>query len=290
MHTNELPISHQLVRGLITDQFPHWMDRPLTRVGSSGTVHAMYRLGDDMAVRLPRLATFSPALERECDVLPMLAPLLPLGVPELLGQGSPTPSYPSTWSIVGWIDGEPMSAVAVEDPVDAATRLGEFVVAMRSVTAAGAKSPNQRGRPLPSSNTWTLESIASIADEFDARRLTTLWETALAAEPWDGKPTWIHGDLLPANLIANDGALAAVIDFGETSIGNPTWDLVAGWWVFDHEAREAFRQASEAGPDAWIRARGWALSGAAGALAYYAETNPKFADAARTTLRRILEP
>lgn len=288
MHEGEFRIDGPLVRGLIKTQFPRWSDLPLTRVHSSGTVHAIYRLGDDMAVRLPRLASFSRALERESDLLPLLGPLLPLTIPELIARGVPTIDYPSAWSILGWLDGEALSAAPAVDPLDVATRLGEFVVAMRSVRIPGAKSPNQRGRPLAASDAWTRESIASVADQFDPRKLTELWESALGAPTWDEEPTWIHGDLLPANLLVANGRLSAVIDFGECSVGNPTWDLVAGWWVFDGDGRDAFRLASEAGHDAWDRARGWALSGAVGALAYYVDTNPTFADTARTTLRRVI--
>lgn len=288
MHEGEFAIGQALVRRLVDGQFPQWRDRSLTRVPSSGTVHAMYRLGDDLAVRLPRLAEFGPALERELDLLARVAPFLPLRIPTVAARGEPTAAYPASWSVLQWIEGEPLSSHPVADPIDTATHLGEFVVAMRSINLPGESSPNQRGRALATADDWTRSSIAAVANEFDAERLTYLWEAALAAQPWDGVPTWIHGDLLPGNLLVADGRLCAVIDFGEASIGNPTWDLVAAWWVFSAEGRDTFLDAAMAGDAARDRARGWALSGGVGALAYYVDSNRAFADLARRTIRNVM--
>lgn len=289
MHDNEFPIDDVLVRGLVDTQFPQWADLPLRRIHSSGTVHAIYRLGTGLAVRLPRTPDFSAALEREAVILPTLRPLLPIAIPELLAVGRPTGSYPSPWSVLGWIDGESLSTAPVVDLEATATRLGEFVTAMRAVSVAGETSPNQRGRPLATRDKWTRDSIAAVADQFDAAAVTAIWEAALAAPAWDGVKTWIHGDLLPGNLLVADGKLAAVIDFGECAIGNPTHDLIAGWWVFDGASRQTFRRASGADAASWERARGMALSGAVGALSYYRQTNPEFADQARQTLRNVME-
>lgn len=288
MHDDEFNIYDGLVRGMVDSQFPQWAGLPLGRVQSSGTVHAIYRLGSDLAVRLPRAAEFTPALEREATLLPVLGPALPLAIPELVAVGVPTEDYPSTWSILRWIDGAPMAGTSVDDPESAAERLGAFVEALRSIEVAGEPSTNQRGRPLAASDEWTRASIAAVAGEFDPVVLTARWESALAVPSWDGATTWIHGDLLPGNLLIRDGDLTAVIDFGECAVGNPTCDLVAGWWVFEGSSRDVFRRASGADWDSWNRARGWALSGAVGALAYYARTNPEFSDQARRTIRSVI--
>jgi len=288
MHDNEFPIDHALVRGMLDAQFPQWRTLCLRQVESSGTVHAIYRLGSHLSVRLPRAAEFTSALEREAAILPTFRSLLPINIPELVVVGVPTSAYPSTWSVLKWIEGESMATTPVDDPEAAASQLGAFVANLRALDMRGAASTNQRGRPLASSDDWTRESIAAVANEFDPAVLTSLWESALDASAWDGSKTWIHGDLLPGNLLVVDGGLAAVIDFGECAIGNPTYDLIAGWWVFQGASRQAFREAVGADSDSWSRARGWALSGAVGALAYYAETNPEFADQARHTIRNVI--
>jgi len=288
MHTNELPIDGDLVRDLVDTQFPDWSGLPLDRVLSSGTVHVIYRLGPAMVVRLPRLVEWSAALQRETEILPTLGPLLPVRIPEVVEVGSPTDAYPSMWSVLTWVEGETAAITSVSDTVAVATQLGEFVVAMRSLRIPGQISTNQRARPLADNNQRVSASIAAVANEFDTDTLTGVWETALAAPEWDGLRTWIHADLMPGNLIVAEGELSAVIDFGECAIGNPTYDLIAGWWVFEQPAREAFRRAAQADAASWHRAKGLALSGAVGALAYYAQTNATFAELARITIRRLI--
>ena len=288
MHEDEFDIHDGLVRGMIDTQFPQWSTLPLSRVRSSGTVHVIFRLGNDLAVRLPRSAEFTPALEREAALLPVLGAALPLAIPELVAVGLPTKDFPSTWLILGWIDGEVLAGTSVDDPRSAATRLGAFVEAIRSIEVPGELSTNQRGRPLAASDEWTRASIAAVAGDFDPVVLTARWESALAAPSWDGATAWIHGDLLPGNLLVRNRELAAVIDFGECAVGNPTCDLVAGWWVFEGPSRDTFRRAAGADWGSWNRARGWALSGAVGALAYYARTNPEFSDQARRTIRNVI--
>jgi len=186
------------------------------------------------------------------------------------------------------MDGRTLADDSDIDLTKAAGQLGEFAVAMREADSAGEESPNQRGRPLGSTQDWTLQSIQAIGDEFDAAVLRTIWTEACSVAEWDGLKTWIHGDLLPGNLVGSGGELSAVIDFGECSIGNPTHDLIAAWWVFDTVSRPVFKQAAQASDEAWSRARGRALGGAAGALAYYRDSNPGFSAVARRTLREVL--
>jgi len=287
LHDGEIPIDTQLVRGLISEQFPQWVHLSLTRIQSSGTVHAIYRLGDDLAIRLPRHPMFTSALDREIEILPILGPLLDIPTPELVGVGTSTDAYPSSWSVVRWIEGETMAAAPATDAVAVAEALGEFVVSMRSLTIPGPISANQRGRHLSDADTQTRAEIETI-HEHDTVHLTALWEEALRVPPWDGVKTWIHADLLPGNLLVDSHGLVAVIDFGECSIGNPETDLIAAWWVFDADARAMFRTASQADDDMWNRARGRALSGAVGAIAYYRDTNPAFAATAMRALRNVV--
>ncbi len=289
MHDGEFFIDDALVRHLVDTQFPQWSSLSMARVASSGTVHTIHRLGSTMAVRLPRHPRFTAALEREAAVLPRLAALLPLPIPEVIAVGEPTNRFPSTWAILRWIDGATAATTDFSNPVAAAARLAEFVGAMQAIDLPGETSPNRRGGHLAAADAWTRQSIDAVADEFDRATLVGIWESALEARPWDGSAAWIHGDLMPGNLIVSGGELSAVIDFGECAIGNPTVDLIAGWWVFDRSGRNRFREAAGADRDAWSRARGWALSGAVGALAYYRRTNRSFAAMARRTLREVTE-
>ena len=288
MHPDEFDISEALVRQLLRSQFPQWADLPLRRVPSSGTVNILYRLGPDLMVRLPRIADFGGGPGHEAKWLPFLAPHLPLVIPAHVALGSPIEEYPVPWSIVGWIEGENATGETLDNLSDAAEALGRFVVALRSVDAADGPIGNYRGHGLLGRDLPTRHAIDQVADEFDRSRLLDVWEEALAVPSWSGPPTWFHGDLHSGNLLASGGALHAVIDFEGCSVGDPSSDLIAAWWLFDRASRDVFRATIEAGDDEWRRGRGWALSVALVALPYYVETNPTFADMARTAILEVL--
>ncbi|GAA2064623.1 aminoglycoside phosphotransferase family protein [Streptomyces albiaxialis] len=320
MHGDEREITPALVRHLVARQFPHWADQPVTRVPSTGTVNAMFRLGDDMAVRLPRVPGGVEDVALEHDWLPYLAPRLPVPVPQVLGKGLPAPEdgYPWPWTVLRWLDGANPVVGRLTDPGRLARGLAEFVAALRRVDATGGP-PAYRGGPLAGLDAATREALAQLgalrerglvdlgADAVPA--LTEAWERALAAPLWPGPPVWVHSDLMPGNLlVGEDGGLAAVIDFGTLGVGDPACDLVAAWYVLPPEARETFREALGDGPARrderarwnepagrderalWERGRGWALSMAALQYPYYRETNPPFAADALRTLRALLAP
>lgn len=288
MHTGEFNIDEALVRRLLAKQFPEWAELSLLPVSSSGTVNVLYRLGSDLMVRLPRIADFAGGPLHEARWLPILAPHLPLTIPTFLALGSPADDYPMPWSILRWIDGENATASALRDLDAAAAVLGEFVVALRSIDTADGPTGNYRGRGLAERDEPTRRAIGQVSAEFDSTSLLEAWEQALATPAWSGPPTWFHGDLHSGNLLAKDGSLHAVIDFEGCAVGDPSSDLIAAWWLFDHDSRHAFRAAVEAGDDEWGRGRGWALSVALIALPYYVETNPAFADMAKVAIRAVL--
>lgn len=288
LHDGEFTIELELVRDLISDQFPDWAGLPLERVQSSGTVNAIYRLGSELSVRLPRLAEYSESVEREARWLPRFSRELPLGVPELVAVGSPTTEYPSPWSIMRWIDGVNATPATITDMNEAAIRLGRFVRALRTFDIAGGPTDSYRGRPLAERDSITRRSIEEVAGEFRVDALTRAWDAALAVPAWSGTPEWFHGDLHSGNLLAANGQLTAVIDFGACSVGEPSSDLLAAWWLFDGESRRVFRDTVKADEDSWNRGRGWALSVALVAVPYYVESNPVFADMARVAIRNVL--
>lgn len=255
---------------------------------SSGTVNAIYRLGTELAVRLPRLPEFSESILRESRWLPQLARALPLCVPEPVALGAATDAYPSPWSVVRWIDEENATPDMLADLSLAAVELGRFVVALRAVDTDGGPTGSYRARPLAERDAPTRRCIEEVDGEFDCDLLTSVWESALQVPPGNGDPAWFHGDLHSGNLLARDGELVAVIDFGGCCVGEPSSDLIPAWWLFDEPSRGVFRDAVQADDDSWERGRGWALSVALVALPYYAESNPVFADMARTAIRSVL--
>ncbi|MEU6197341.1 aminoglycoside phosphotransferase family protein [Streptomyces sp. NPDC047061] len=291
MHPGTHPIDDDLVRRLIAGQFPQWAGSAVERIASGGTVNAMFRLGDDMVVRLPLVQGGAGDVSRERTWLPGLAPQLPTSIPEVLGNGEPGEGYPWPWSVYRWLAGENPRAGALNEPVLLAEDLAAFVAAMRSVTLPGAPQAH-RGGPIASLDAQTraaIEELRGIPEEgVDCDAAATVWKEALGAPDWDGPPVWLHADLMPGNLLVDGGRLTSVIDFGCVGVGDPACDLFPAWNLLPADAREAFREALDVDDATWIRGRGRTLSQALIALPYYRRTNPAMAANARHVIRTVL--
>ncbi len=292
MHADEVDTDVSLVRRLLAAQFPQWAKLPIVAVRSAGTDNAIYRLGDEMAVRLPRRSEAAGQVDKEQRWLPQLAPLLPLAVPVPLGKGTPAAGYPWRWSVCRWLEGENATIERLTDPGQAAVELAEFVAALQRIDPTGGPPPGQhnffRGVPLSMRDGDTRAAIASLDGMLDTDAVTAAWEVALQAPAWDGPPVWIHGDLSSGNLLAARGRLSAVIDFGGLSGGDPACDLMIAWDLFSGESRDVFRTALAVDDATWARGRGWALSQALIFIPYYRDTNPMGVGAARRMINEVL--
>jgi len=283
MHADEIEIDVPLVRRLLDEQFPEWAGLPLRRVQPDGTVNAIFRLGDQFAVRLPRRSGSTTPGGKEFEWLPRLAPLLPLEIPVPVAQGRPSGDYPWFWDMHTWVDGE-IAPVEAIDAIAAARDLAGFVAALQQVDPTDA--PQGRGIPL-------AERDVEMRHWFDAftgdPAVHEEWARALAAPPWDGRPVWHHGDLDARNWLVRDGRIRAVIDWGSSGVGDPACDVMVAWKLHSPEARDAFREALATDDATWERARGWAVSQAVAALAYYTpENNPALYHEAQTWLDLVL--
>jgi aminoglycoside phosphotransferase (APT) family kinase protein len=285
MHEGEHPIDEGLVHRLLAEQFPHLADLPLRELRSTGTVNAIYRLGDELCVRLPRLEKWVGGLERELVWLPKLAPRVSLRTPEPVANGRPAVEYPFPWAIYRWIEGDPYEDRVVFDEVRAAEELARFVIELRRIDPAGA--PRAGRKPLRDLE-GTRAAIDASRGVIDAAGALRAWECAVETKPWDGTPVWIHADLLRPNLLVDRGRLCAVLDFGAAGIGDPAADVIAAWSVFGRRGRSAFRHALDVDDDTWNRARGYALHQALMILPYYSATNPAFVALAKRTIAEIL--
>jgi aminoglycoside phosphotransferase (APT) family kinase protein len=276
MHENELPIADALVRRLVGTQFPEWADLPLRRVEPWGTVNAIYRLGDDLSVRLPRLVEWSLD-DRELIWLPMLAPRLPLAIPVPLAIGEPAEGYPCRWSVATWLEGGHGDA----EPLQAARDLAAFVKALRDVDATGAPAAHDR--------------LADRSDDMRAvvaecgNRAVEVWEEALAAPPWHGPPVLCHADLDARNWLVRDGRISGVIDWGGLAAGDPAADVMVAWKLHSAAAVDVFRGELGVDDETWARARGWVVAQAAAALGYYTlDNNAPLVVEARRWLELVL--
>jgi aminoglycoside phosphotransferase (APT) family kinase protein len=289
MHAGEVRTDAGLVRRLLAGQFPRWAGLPVVPVVSYGTDHDIYRLGEHLAARLPRIGWAAGQAAKEARWLPRLAPHLPLAVPVHLAMGHPAEGYPFGWSVCRWLPGQDASGTA-GDLDQAADDLAAFVTALRriDVTGAPARPPRSRGGPLAESDEQVRRSITQLGSRIDGAAALRCWQESLSAPPWDGEETWVHGDLLPGNLLLTGGRLSAVIDFGSLNVGDPACDLQPAWNVFTGSSRLRFRAGLQADDASWLRGRGWALSQAVSALPYYWDTNPGMIRQALHALGQVL--
>lgn len=287
MHADEVETDASLVRRLLKGQFPQWADLPIKRIESAGTDNAIYRLGDDMAVRLPRIHWAIEQVDKEHRWLPRIAPLLPLAIPDPLAKGAPGEGYPWDWSIQRWLEGENATVEAPADLCQAATGLAKFIIALQRIDPTGGP-PAGRGVPLVLRDAAMRAAIAEVRGLLDADAVTAAWEAALEAPEWDRPPVWVHGDLLPGNLLVERGRLSAVIDFGGLGVGDPACDLMIAWSLFSGESREVFRAALGVDNATWVRGRGHALSQAIIFIPYYLDTNPAGVRIARRVVDEVL--
>jgi aminoglycoside phosphotransferase (APT) family kinase protein len=261
----EIEVTAELVRDLLVEQRPDLAELPLRRV-ASGWDNEIVRLGDELAVRLPRRLASAYLVANEARWLSELAPGLPLPVPTPLHLGEPSErlGYPWQWTIVPWFTGVPAEQAPFRDPHEAARQLGEFQAAVHQPAPADAPSNPYRGVPLADRAERLAEGLVSLGDHVDGDRLRRLWADLVATPAWPGPPLWLHGDVHPLNILVTDGRISAVIDFGDITAGDPASDLAGAWTLFDREARTTFRAAAGGAvpidDDTWRRARGWALA------------------------------
>lgn len=289
MHADEVETGPELVRRLVSEQFPQWAALPVRRVDSFGTDHAIYRLGDGLCARLPRIDSATAQAAVEARWLPWLAPQLPLALPVPLALGSPAAGYPFAWSVCRWLPGASASAAAL-DLDQAAGDMAAFIGALSRIdtTAAPPRQPHDRGGALAERDDEVRRSIAELGDRIDGNAALRSWEESLGAPAWAGPDVWLHGDLLPGNLLVSDRRLAAVIDFGCLTVGDPAWDFLPAWNLFSDRSRDRFRACLGSDNAAWLRGRGAALCQAVVALPYYWDTNPGMVTQAAGALARVL--
>ncbi|MGI8553419.1 MAG: aminoglycoside phosphotransferase family protein [Dehalococcoidia bacterium] len=293
MHADEVDTDVSLVGRLLAAQFPQWAGLPIEPVLSAGTDNAIYRLGDEMAVRLPRIHQAAGQVDKEHRWLPRLAPLLPLAIPVPLAKGTLGEGYPWDWSICRWLAGENATIERIADPRQAARDLAQFIAALQRIDPTGGPPPGAhnfgRGVPLAMRDADTRAAIASLDSMLDTNAVTAAWDTALQAPVWEGPPVWIHGDLHAGNVLVERGRLNAVIDFGGLGVGDPACDLMVAWTLLSGESRDVFRAALSVDAATWARGRGWVLSTGLIALPYYLDTNPTIVGAARYAIDEVLD-
>ena len=286
MHDDEVVVDDDLVRRLVASQFPAWSSLPVTHASSGGTDNAMFRLGDTMAVRLPRISWAASSVEHEQRWLPVIGPRLPVATPQPLAMGEPGHGYPWRWSVYTWLDGaNPQGNDLTEQLV---LDIADVLTVLHRLDEPGGPA-NQRGLTFDKRDAVTRESIAAMHGMVDTDAVTALWDEAFTLPTCEPPGTWIHADIAPGNLLVRDGRLCGLIDFAGVSRGDPAVDLCVAWNLLPRALRPLFRAALGVDEPTWLRSRAWALSQACLQLPYYQHTNKPLAAQARRVIAEVLE-
>ena len=273
----DVGVDASLVQALLEEQHPDLAHLPPVKV-AEGWDNVLFRLGDELAVRLPRRAASAALIEHEQRWLPELSARLPVPVPVPVRVGVPGPVFGWSWSVVRWLPGQSLLQARLADPAAAVPALERFLRALHQPAPLDAPRNPWRGVPLEARTAALHEHLRQLDGVVDRSAVLALWDRALSTPLWPGPPLWLHGDLHPGNLLVSDGRLSGVIDFGDLTAGDPATD-VSVLWMLPRSIRSRFQAWVGAEPDALkMRARGWAL---ALGLAYLAHSRD---DAAMTAL------
>lgn len=292
----DIDIDETLVRSLLVEQHPDLSELALTPL-AFGWDNVIFRLGDELTVRLPRRGAAAGLVENEQRWLPGLARVLPLPVPEPVRTGRPAEGYPWSWTVGRWIAGTVAADTPLSDPGREAHLLGRFVAALHRPAPPDAPMNPFRGHPVAQLTKRFEHNVAQLSG-IDADRVRDAWGTVSVADEWRGPPLWLHGDLHAANILVSDGRVSGVIDFGDITAGDPATDLAVAWMLFEEPARDRFRRSADSSdPDGahsgdddatWQRAAAWALHFAVMFLLHSAD-NPRLHRMGDSLLTRVLD-
>ena len=292
LHDDEVDIDTSLARRLVDRQLPQHAGLTLGRVRSGGTDNAVFRLGRDLALRLPRTPRSVGGLLKEARWLPVLTGHVSLEVPEVVFVGEPDTGYPFPWAVVRWLDGDDALVGHIRSTREAALALGQFVAELKRIATTGAPAPGTegfvRGLPLAGRDEEVRAALAQGDGLVDVGRVRAVWDDALAAPAWAGPARWLHADLLPGNILVRAGRVAGVLDFGAMAVGDPAYDVTAAWHLLDARSRPVFRETVGVDDATWRRARGLVVSLGVIALPYYLHSNPSMVTTARRGISEVL--
>src|ERR1041384_1922493 len=285
-------ITADLVRALLQEQHPDLAGLAIREVAGGWGNH-MWRLGDELAVRMQRmdptpelqlkerrwLPALAPRLPppvpapgrvrgmappRELQLkerrwLPVRAPRLPLPVPTPVRFGEPSERFPKHWTVMTWVPGEPLDHGSISCGAPAADTRAGFLQALHVEAPAEAPIATDRGAHPRNCTVGFEKFLQAVALDDIVADVRDVWDDAAAAQAWEGPPVWVHGDLHPANVVVSDGTLSGIIDFGDMFAGDPAWDLAAAWVLLPAGTASRFFDAYARADEAAVRrARGLA--------------------------------
>lgn len=257
-----MKIDENLVRQLVTHQFPKWKDYDIKPVHPQGWDNRTFHLGSDMTVRLPSKERYAPQAEKEQNWLPILSQRLPFQIPVLLETGQPSDVFPYKWGVYQWLEGNTLELEWIDDLSRFAKDLAHFLTQLQQIDTSNAPLAGKhcfyRGAPLRIYHTETQQAIHKLSSIIDVGYAKEIWDKAVRTT-WNKPPVWFHGDIAKGNILTKNGALSAIIDFGCCGVGDPACDLSIAWTFLPGQARQIYQSELELDEATWNRGRAWAL-------------------------------
>ena len=255
-------ITSSLVRSLVSEQFPQWSELPIRPVEMQGWDNRTFRLGDRMAVRLPSADGYVAGLVREEQTLAILGSRLSIAIPRVVATGAASPTFNRPWSVREWIEGRTLLAIGARERESAITSVGDALSQLQGCDSAGGPWAGSASAYRGCHISVVGEEVQSglpLLDSPQAEGCRALWDQAVVTA-WTGPPVWVHGDVAPGNMLFDgSGRLAALIDFGQTCVGDPACDLAFAWLSCSSRERAQLRERLELPADAWLRGAAWGL-------------------------------
>jgi aminoglycoside phosphotransferase (APT) family kinase protein len=292
MHDDQFSVPVSTVRRLIDEQFPQWRAEPIRALATDATVNSIFRIGSALSARFPLRAdgpvASRSALEAEATAVRELAWHSSVPVPEPVAIGDPGHGYPFAWSVQTWLPGPVATPHGDAGSASLALDLAVFIGGLRRANTGGRRFGGEgRGGDLRGQDAWMDTCLRASTALVDVEGLRRLWATL--RELPQGRPDVLsHRDLIPPNLLVQDGRLVGVLDGGGFGPADPALDLVAGWHLLDAERRALVRRQLGSDEIEWQRGRAWAFAQAMGPPWYYRASNPGMSRLGLSTLTRVL--
>ncbi|APX32614.1 hypothetical protein BH708_07660 [Brachybacterium sp. P6-10-X1] len=301
MHQGQLELTRQDAQRLIDRALAHAglpAASHIVPLAGAGTTSHVLRVGTDLLARFPLTgedpdqvraaqATEHAAMEEFARCSPVPAPR-----PVVIGEGDAT--YPLSFSVQTWVEGEIATPTSVARSGAFAADLADLISALRAVDLRGRTfSGAGRGGSLPDHDPWIAECLDRSEGLLPVGELRTLWRR-LRSLPHESADVMSHTDLIPGNLLVGDQRstgdqhLVGVLDTGGFAPADPALDLVSAWHLLDEDARDVLRVRLEVPELDWRRGAAWAFAQAIGLVWYYERTNPVMSELGRSTLDRLL--
>jgi aminoglycoside phosphotransferase (APT) family kinase protein len=293
MHDDQIHIDVDIARRLIADDFPHFRGEPVRPVDSSGTVNAIFRVGETATARFPLQGTDPTAIDawlrREADATTEFAGCCPCATPHPLGIGRPGWSYPLPWSMQSWLVGAVATPTGLEASEDFAGDIATLIESLRSADTRGREFDGEgRGGLLADQDAWMRTSFARSEQLLDVPALRAIWRRVRNL-PRADTLVMSHKDLTPPNILVQGERIVGILDCGGFGPADPALDLVSTWHLLNAENRDLVRTRLRVDEDEWLRGAAWAFAQAMGLVWYYHRTNTTMTAVGRTTLQRLID-